>query len=204
MKGALIGTNIIVLASHHNPSIATKDWLLTKRIIEESVTNFAHTPTFSLTETETIIMAVDESRLTVSLKVISEPNLAILPQIVLKYMENLPETPYIAKGYNFSWKVSMGEENRKDELTSLFPKGEDIIKGLSDDNWYEIGGILLLHWQGFQTKVVIDPFLGSEKDLTVDFNYHLSKNLFGDNIKYLECFKHSKEIIKKLFKKIEI
>ena len=111
---SLIGASIVVLAENHNPSIVSKDWLTQNKIIEEEILNFTHLPVVSITETNNFNLFIDPNKLQLTIKKISSENLKALPQIISEYLGKLPETPYTAIGFNYSYRLETeGKKNKR-------------------------------------------------------------------------------------------
>ena len=125
MEISLIGVNIVVLAKNHNPSIISKDWLSQKKIIKDNVISFTHTPAFSVVETENYSFYVDPDRLQLTLKNDIINRVDLLPEMILAYISALPEVPYLAVGFNFSY-------NLKTDDSALRKINCSILRNLSD------------------------------------------------------------------------
>jgi len=206
MESILAGVNIVILASNYNPSIISKDWLRDKGIITEEPLNFAHTPVFSMVQSENFLLTVDDRRLTLSIRNISDLNLHKLPEIVNLYVESLKETPYKALGFNFKW-IIRGEDgnfpiNLKEDYIS--PKKRESLEKLCGE--FSIGSIIYIPYnEKFLLKIIIDPNLKKKTDLELSFNYHAdvtNVNLMIEEInKFPQLLKHSKEMADNLFNK---
>ena len=69
MTFTLDKTSIQIFEKEHNPTILSKEWLSKKKIIQENeIKNFAHTPVFSLIETEYLGLLVKYEMLDMSIK----------------------------------------------------------------------------------------------------------------------------------------
>jgi hypothetical protein len=192
---SLSGTNIVILAKNHNPSIVTKEWLAQKEIIEEEVVNFTHTPLFSLVETANFNLIVDPNRLQISVKETIPENIENLPKIIKTYITKLPETPYTAMGVNYSYRITMGGRSLRD----IFSFDDKILrKTFSND--YRLGITVHFTFSDFVVSVNLQP---SNEELTADLNFHfISKN--PEEIKrrvevYSELKNKAEEILEGLF-----
>lgn len=138
------GVNIVILARNYDPSIVSKEWLYKKNILRETVTNFVHTPPFSLIETDRISFVLDESRLQMSLKSITAENIEALPQIATEFVSCLPETLFVAVAFNYSFHISA----KSTHLEALFVPNDAKLKQLFSEK-YEIGGIVSFPFKQF-------------------------------------------------------
>jgi len=195
----LYGTNIVILAKNHNPSIISKEWLEQKGVITEKVLNFTHTPVFSLIETENFSLVVDPERLQISLKNITPENVGHLPMIVSRYVSHLPETPYNAIGLNYLYEVPI----QPDSLKHIFEHDEARFKQIFSEK-YHLGEIIFFNFKDFRVKVGIQPMLPDHPEkVTADFNFHFdAKNV--EDIKqkleqYLEAKKKAEEVLGGIF-----
>jgi len=107
--------NIVILASNYNPSIVSKEWLYQKGIFTETVRNFVHTPVFALVESEGFGLVVDEERLQITVRKVTQDSLNASASIAEKFVSILPETPYKSIGLNYRYTFpreggSRGEE----------------------------------------------------------------------------------------------
>ncbi|MDA2921025.1 hypothetical protein MYX76_16310 [Desulfobacterota bacterium AH_259_B03_O07] len=178
MDFQLIQSNIVVLANKHNPSIISKEWLSRNDIIEENIINFTHMPVASLVETTNYNLVVDQNRLQLSVKNLTPDTLKLLPQFIMKYMEKLPETPYIAIGYNYSYDIKLEQKLLKEllklndrKLTETFSEG------------YNIGMIVKFHFNNFNATLTLNP-INSVK-IIGDFNFQFESSSRNEMINKL-------------------
>ena len=122
---SLSGANVVILAKNHNPSIVSKEWLVQKKIIEEPVVSFVHTPAFSVVEADNFRLVVDPDRLQISVKNFDPKNIENLPKITDNYVNQLPETPYTAIGFNYSYRVATEKRDLKDIFLLMLKNLED-------------------------------------------------------------------------------
>lgn len=85
--------SIVLLATHFNPSIVTKDWLFQNNIVPEMVVNFVNTPVFSTIETEAFSIIVDENRLQWQEKKVTLDNLEVAYGRLNAIVDLLPHPP---------------------------------------------------------------------------------------------------------------
>ena len=191
---SLTGANIVILAKNHNPSIISKEWLTQKEIIKEAVVNFVHTPPFSLIETDNFKLIVDSARLQLSVKTVNPKNIDTLPKITGSYVIQLPETPYTAIGFNYSYRI--GAEKSPSEIFSVDTKK---FKKIFSDG-FRLGGTIHFKFQDFAVRINLQP---SNKEFLADFNFHLEPvNLEKMKINldaYSTLRKKAEEILEELF-----
>lgn len=194
MDFKLTGANIVLLANKHNPSIASKDWLKDKGIINEDITNFTHLPVASMVETDNINFFIDQDTLQISIKKISQEYLIKLAQMVLKYANSLPETPYSALGFNYVYNIDV----EQDKLKNVFLVHEEKLQNIFSND-YQFGGIVKFPFEGFLITLKMIP---DNEKIKADFNFHfelnnksdLAEKLFG----HLKTEEEAKKIIRML------
>ena len=148
----LSGANIVILARNYNPSIVSKEWLYQKNIVRETVTNFVHTPPLSLVETEGISFVLNENRLQISLKSVNPESIETLPKIATSFVSCLPETPFVAVGFNYGYYLAKGSSH----IEALFSPNDAKLKELFSEN-YEIGGIVSFSFKDFIVRMSAPP-----------------------------------------------
>ena len=168
LKYLLIKATIVILAKNHNPSIVTKEWLSEKRIIDEKVINFVHTPPFSMVETEDFNLIIDQNRLEILIKKDVLKNLERLKEITKSYIKNLPETPYYSTGFNFIYHVT----SRKMELKDIFSIDDRKIKRILSDE-YKLGINFSFKIKKLILNFSIQPL---DNELIINFNFSLKSN----------------------------
>ena len=167
MKVMQTQSNIVILASNHDPRIVTKDWLNQKKILTEESINYIHTPGFSLVETGNYTLQIDQQQLNIGLKNFNENILSPLPVIACKYVEALPEIPYRAVGLNSNWIVQLERPNVLKEIFVAKPKRLDAI---FHEGIYNIGGIVIYEYDPFRLQLTVSP--ERENNVSLAFNYH--------------------------------
>jgi hypothetical protein len=159
--------SIVILARNYNPSIVSKEWLLSKGIITESLVNFVHVPAFSMVEGELVQLVLDENRLQLILKQPNRDNLHVLTECASRFVASLPETPYIAVGLNFRLTVPSSRLNLG---VLLAPRSRTLRKLFGHD--YEVGGRIEFKYNSFRVRVDI-PVEGPPGEFAlIAFNFH--------------------------------
>ena len=161
------GVNIVILARNYNPSIVSKEWLYQKNIVRDAVINFAHTPPFSLVEAEQFSFVLDENRLQVSLKTITPEGIEGLPKIAADFVSCLPEAPFVAVGFNYSYHIA--KENSR--FGTLFSPNDAKLKELFSED-YEIGSMVSFRFKEFVVTMSTPPPKGETTKMTISFNFH--------------------------------
>ena len=177
-------SNIVILASNHDPGIVSKDWLNQKDILTEASINYINTPGFSLVETFNYSLQVDQQRLNIGLKNFNENLLGRLPVIASKYIEALPETPYQAVGLNSNWIAQLEHREALKEIFLSNPKQFDTI---FHEGRYNVGGIVIYEYDLFRLQLTVIP---AEQDNSVglDFNYHSNVSGVDALSQRIACF----------------
>ena len=183
----LIGANVTILANTHNPSIATRDWLLNKGVFEEPVVESINTPVFSMSKTKRYQLVVDDRRLVISAtQQPSADDYRIMNGIAERYVRNLPETPYTAVGHNFSWLAEAKDAEELAKLTRQLFVGPKLhleadLVGID----YQIGAILKYSHHGFVVTLKAEPSL-QPVGLQTSVNYHCNTASFDDLLEKLQ------------------
>ncbi len=161
------GANIVILASNYNPSIVSKEWLYQKGIFTKTVRNFVHTPVFALVESEDFSLMVDEQRLQLTIKKVTEDNLNTSGGIVERFVDTLPETPYKAVGLNYHYTFP----TEKCDLRTLLSPDDTKIRELLSST-YELGTTIMFELEEFIVTCTVSPSLGKEQQVRMGFNFH--------------------------------
>ena len=184
-KKELDTTNVVILAKSHNPAIVSKEWVIKKEVLEAPITNFIHTPPFSMVENNDLRIHVDSDKMQIIVKRVEPDIIDKLPMIIKNYVISLPETPYTAIGFNFSYR-EITEKN----LGSIFsPDVEKFRKAFSED--YRVGGLILFNFAEFIVTVNLRP---GEK-VRADFNFH--SNIKDGSSEIIEKLKSYHETMRK-------
>jgi len=159
--------NIVVLASNYNPSIISKEWLYQKGIFTEKVDNFIHTPVLVVIENENFGFIIDEQRLQVTIKRMTQDNLTNSNSIVARFIDILPETPYKAVGFNYRYAINEKACN----LNAIFsPKRANLRAIFSQD--YQLGSMIVFSFEGFVVTFTVTPSMIREQPIRISFNFH--------------------------------
>jgi len=159
--------NVVILASNYNPSIVSKEWLYQKGIFVEPVDNFVHTPVLALIENQNFGFVVDEQRLQLIIKRVTQDNLINSNEIVRKFIDVLPETPYKAVGLNYRYTLT--EQNFN--LRSLLAPKPTKLRTLFSHN-YQLGAMIVFSYEKFVTTFTVTPSLTKEQRINIAFNFH--------------------------------
>jgi hypothetical protein len=159
--------NIVILASNYNPSIVSKEWLYQKGIFTEPVDNFVHTPMLALVENQNFGFVVDEQRLQIVVKMVTQDNLTNLTAIAQRFVDILPETPYNAVGLNYRYTL---KEEGCNLSTLLAPKAARLRTVFSKD--YQLGAMIVFSFESFVATFTVRPSLKNEQPIRIAFNFH--------------------------------
>lgn len=163
----LESANVVILARNYNTSIVSKEWLYEKKIINEAVTNFIHSPVLSVVETGLLNLVVDENRLQISIKNVNNSSMKRLPKVAGSFVSMLPETPYIATGYNFKYRI----EEEYYHLKEWFSPDDRKFKEIFSDA-YTVGLIISFQFESFTARMTTPPIVSKDKDVLLDINFH--------------------------------
>ena len=192
--------DVVIVASAHNPSIVSPQWLKEKKLIAEDPKQFVHTPDFSLFDSGTFSLVVDRERLQITAKKQDRGTLKTLASIGSGYINLLPHVPYRSLGLNFMW---LAESNEGGVLPKI---GISIgfINNLSSiliDHELNYGGIIYARKDPYLLKLTIEP--RGKNTLVYNFNYnHSLEGLNKDKIlehigNFMSLHENSKEIVEK-------
>jgi hypothetical protein len=176
------GANVVLLAQSHNPSILSPAWIQQNHIIEESPENFVHTPVFSLYQSGTFQLMVEQERFQLTLRVLSEVNLQALQEAASRYIRTLPHVPYKAVGLNFTWLATV--ERPEEVEQQIFPESEKLRSAFPEGE-IKTGTFLYNIVQGYRLRLLVEPRLQTKGDLGLDFNYHFDVTSAEEALKAL-------------------
>lgn len=169
------GANIVILASNYNPSIVSKEWLYQKDIFTEAVRNFVHTPVFALVESEDFSLMVNEQKLQLTVKKVTEDNLNTSGAITERFVDALPETPYKAVGLNYHYTFP---REGCDLSTILSPNNAKLRELFSST--YELGATIVFELEKFIVTCTVSPSLSKEQQIRMNFNFHSATTNVGE------------------------
>jgi len=185
MELKLDGVNVVILAKNHNPSIVSREWLRDKKIIEGDITNFAHTPAFSVVETEMISIVEDPERLQISLKKDFSENITKLQEIANRYVEQLPETPYTAIGINYLYSIY----SEKDAVKRIYSVNEEKFSKLFPVS-YQLGSFIKFKYEDFLVRLSLQP---EDNKIVAEINFHCEVQSAQSIREMTERFPQTKE-----------
>lgn len=197
MKIKLGRADIVILASAHNPSIISPQWVKENHLIAEEPKQFVHTPDFSLFDSELLSLIADRQRLQITAKKHDVDTLKSLVGIGKGYIELLPHIPYKALGVNFVW-LTEGEHLPKINISIGSTAN---LSSILTEHELNYGCIIYAQREPYLLKLTIEP--QGESTLTYNFNYHhgvtgLDADIiikYVDN--FMNLFKYSQEVVEK-------
>ncbi|MCR3884901.1 MAG: hypothetical protein NUK54_11090 [Methanothrix sp.] len=159
--------DLVILASAHNPSIMSPEWIEKNKLLDEKYINYVNTPQFSVFESETYNITIDQQRLQISLKNLRSDQKS-LAKIGAKYLELLPHIPYSALGLNFIWSAQIAPGETMPEFNINI---NDLnISNNFQDYELELGCIVKAKKDRYLLNLSIKP--SGENKLIFNFNYH--------------------------------
>jgi len=199
MEIKLNRADVVILASAHNPSILSPQWLKEKDLIAEEPENFINTPDFSLFESRAFSLIVDRQRLQINTKKQDLDTIESLKRIGAGYLRLLPHIPYIAIGLNLVWVL---EKNVGEELPKIDVEigGAGNLSGILSDHKLSYGCIVNAIRSPYILKLNVEPQGGNI--LIYSFNYHheTTGRSVEELIKYVEnltnLYENSYKIVK--------
>jgi hypothetical protein len=163
----LVGANIVILAKAHNPSILSPDWLARYCEVSEAADKFVHTPDFSLFDSPSFQIVMDQARMQTIAKKLDKSSLEATSLLVRKYVETLPHIPYVSIGLNYVWRWQGPAEDRP-KIWILIDSNP--LPDQLDEYRLECGGILYGYTDGHRMKTQIEVI--SENRISFNFNLH--------------------------------
>jgi hypothetical protein len=198
-----VSADIVILASAHNPSILSPDWLKEKGLIRGEPDNFIYTPDLSVCESGDFSLVVDRQRMQIASKKFDSAALNMIKTVAINYINLLPNIPYNGLGMNFVWimKADASETllnisikiNKLDNFTGIF-KGHELSYGC----------IINAKKDPYLLTLIVKP--QEDKSVVLNFNYH--HNIKGVDekriVEYVENFvelsRYSQNIIDDIMK----
>lgn len=167
----LVRADIVILASAHNPSIMSPDWLRNKGLLSEKSKNFIYTPDFSLFESESYNLILDRQRLQIMATAAEQDESTVksIARIASGYIALLPEIPYTALGLNFSWSVTSDDELKAPGIELRLNPYKD-WKSILEDHDLAYGGVVYARKEPYRLSLTITP--ENDNKLIYKFNYH--------------------------------
>ncbi|MDD2353678.1 MAG: hypothetical protein PHX56_09040 [Atribacterota bacterium] len=199
MEIKIYKSSIVILASSHNPSILSPEWINKNNVYDKKPDRFVNTNDFSFLDFKELSIVLDMNRLTISSKKHSEKTLELLSRIAGKYLELLPHNPYKALGLNFGWQII--SPSNKINLT-INNHDKDNISNFLNENKIIFGGIIYVNMENCKLRINIEP---NDNILLYNFNYHHNiENLYNDKTisfikNYKTLLKQSESFLKKLY-----
>jgi len=171
-----ISADMVLLAAGHNPALVSPEWLKERGLVEEEPNQFVHTSQFSLFDSDTISLLIDNQRLHVTSKRGDVAALERLATIGVEYVHLLPHLPYRAIGLNFRWVV---ESTVDEPIPSISTKVEESgdLAAVFPEHEIRCGALLHARKDPYVLKLTIEP---QDNDaLVYSFNYHHDVSGFG-------------------------
>jgi len=159
--------SVVILARNFNPTIASKEWLLAKKVISGPVANFVHLPNLSLVEAQGAAFTLDEARLVLQSRQPEAPRLSKLAAASRRFVQALPHTPYTALGFNLRFAVLMAHLN----VAALGRPKPKSLANIFGDNCH-LGYKITSLYEGFRVTVDIPPVSNGSEPARLAFNFH--------------------------------
>lgn len=192
--------DIVILASAHNPSIMSPQWLKDNSLITEEPKHFVHTNDFSVFESDSFSVVVDHQRLQITAKKQDKTSLDSLAKAAAGYVKLLHHIPYISLGSNFVWSCVVGEGEELPNI-GLSVNAND-LKALFKGHEVSYGGIIYAKKEPYRLKLVIEK--QGNNSFVQNFNYHYelsgmaAENIIGLIGDFLSRYEDSARIVREL------
>lgn len=204
MEIKLSHIDIVILAEAHNPSIISPEWLKNYKLISEVQKNFIYTPAFSMFESESFVLIVDQNRWQLTTKKLTEENIIkSFPDIAKKYVEILPHIPYKALGFNFIWKVQFEEKEKLSNIQLQLDSTN--LQSIMSDHDITYGGIIYAKKISYLLRILIERQDNLSFTWNYNYNYEI-KGLEAEKInvflrEFIDRYNHSQQILSKSYQK---
>lgn len=172
MNVQFMGATVVILAQNHNPSIASKDWLLAKDILSEAPVNFVHMPVLSQFDSENFNLVVEENRWQLRAKNTSPDTIEQLPKVAHKYVQELPETVYTAVGTNWDWRVKDESTDLLEFARTLFVPTEGHLSQIATRPNFTMNATLAFDEEPFRVQATLNTNPKEPHELRWRINYH--------------------------------
>lgn len=197
----LVSADIVILATAHNPSVLSPEWLKEKKLISKNLNNFIYTPDLSVCESNDFSLVVDRQRLNIASKMVSADSLNIIKNIAMSYIKLLPNIPYTALGMNFAWMVKANASEITPDISIKIDQLDNFSK-IFPDHELSYGCIIKAKKPPYLLKLIIEP--KDDKSLVLNFNYHHEirkieeDKLVGYIGNFIDLLDYSRDTVKKM------
>jgi hypothetical protein len=181
--------SVVVLARNYNPSIASKDWLVEKAVLTGKVNDFTHTPIISIVEEELVNFLLTPDRLQLSAKAEGVEGAEKILMATRRFVDALPETPYVAVGLNCRYRVS----DQRIVLDRLVTGNDENLKSLFGND-YSLSCSLRFPLSSFRATAHIPSNHGEGDFEHIGFNFHRD---VGGHDETVEALTQLTDIIKR-------
>jgi hypothetical protein len=181
MRRELVGSNVVIVAQHFNPSVASQLWLVRTGLVAEEDFEPGCIFTEGLVQvcSRRFVLLVTPEQLQLVPKVPEDEQGELIAQTVGTLVHTLPHTPFRAVGINFIWHLVPDDGDVCSLTRELFfipdrPLFRDF--DVADANF---GGYLSKDLFGFRLKLDVKPIMTPQLQETPPehrmqclFNYH--------------------------------
>ena len=174
MPISLVKANIIILATVHNPSILSPDWLKKNGMIDEKPIDYVNSLGFSMVELKSQIFNLDQHRFLIDSKVFDEKTLRSLKLISSKYVSLLPHIPYNSLGQNFVWRFEPDNGNNIPKIGININTVDDLQTLFQNDS-LAFGTIMKINYDSYILNFKIEPTDAPHFEVHFNYHYNLEK-----------------------------
>ena len=174
----LSDATVVVVAQTHNPTIATRDWLISKQVFPERdfegyEDKFLHVPVVAQCETKSFHFKVDEHKLEIKCKQCDAEVLERLPQTIGAYVLALPETRYTGLGFNFIFDIGFASAQEREAYVRsrmLSPKFPLLSK--EGEPEFDTGLMLQIRAGNRIVNIRLEPDWSQSARMKANLNFH--------------------------------
>jgi len=193
MEEKIVASNIILVAKKHNPAIATKEWLLEKKVFTKEPISFMNTEDFSAYDAGDLLLTVNPVQLVMQTKnAPSMQNIQQMGEHINLYTSNLTETPYFAIGLNLHWKIEKTKE--EDDLSNTLKKNIccniSKVEEMLDTKSFRFGAKFIYPFENTMLTIELMPVDVSGQFTMAMFNFEMNvkKTVKANSISLIQIF----------------
>jgi hypothetical protein len=203
----LTNLNIIIIANNFNPTIFSETWLKKNNILDEKdiVTDYLFSPLSVSVLTTEFELGVFPDRLSLSLNLKDlESAKRQLNKVITGIFLELPNTPFVAFGYNFTWQVELKEKAQIEHQREFCLPSTNPLGKFFEDPSSRFGVYMSKNYKNFRLRLNIQPQRAgvgglSSESMTFHYNFHNGVDSISDTKERAKIIVDSISIWKELY-----
>lgn len=188
---------VVILATSHSPAVISPEWLRESGLIQEPATQFVNSPQFSVFESESFALIVDDQRLQLTARKQDTESLEEIQRIAAKYVRLFPHISYRALGLNFVWLLEAAIGESVPQIGVTIGTIDD-LSGVFTDHQLAYGSIIYAERDPYRLRLMVEP--EGANTLVCNFNYHHNVEGFpaarvAERVEaFLQLWEHSRTV----------